>query len=96
LSAVPIGELEGEVAGSRTSLERLVGRPVTAFAYPYGDTAPAAVTAVQDAGFTVAVCCEQRPLRPWDDRLCLPRLGTRDEDGAALHARLTAAHEGTR
>jgi peptidoglycan/xylan/chitin deacetylase (PgdA/CDA1 family) len=85
LSAV---ECHSEVFESRSALERLTGRPVTSFAYPFGETSPDAVAAVTAAGFRDAVTCDMRGLRPREHRLRIPRLATREESGAELIARL--------
>jgi peptidoglycan/xylan/chitin deacetylase (PgdA/CDA1 family)/glycosyltransferase involved in cell wall biosynthesis len=81
----------GEVFESRSALERLVGRPVTSFAYPFGDVSPGAVSAVMAAGFRIGVACEDRAVRPRAHPLRLPRLPTRNESGAELEARLARA-----
>ena len=80
-----------EVFESRSALERVIGRPVTTFAYPFGDVSPDAVTTVMAAGFECAVSCEERGLRPREHRLRIPRLPTREESGAELDARLAQA-----
>ena len=90
LSAASADDLVHEVFESRTALESVVGKPVRHFAYPYGDFSPAALRTVEAAGFAAAVTCESRPLRAGEDRLLIPRLGTCEEDGASLHARLVA------
>jgi peptidoglycan/xylan/chitin deacetylase (PgdA/CDA1 family)/glycosyltransferase involved in cell wall biosynthesis len=49
-------ELQDEIAGSRTDLERIAGSPVISFAYPYGHYNSAAAQCVAqhfDLGFTI-------------------------------------------
>ncbi|MFO7694295.1 MAG: polysaccharide deacetylase family protein [Vicinamibacterales bacterium] len=56
LSRTPAERVEREIADSQAHLEDAVGRPVRAFAYPFGDAPPAAVDAVArhfDAGFGI-------------------------------------------
>jgi len=53
-----------EVDGSRRELERLLGRSVKTFAYPFCRYGPAARTAVERAGFEAAVTCQG--LGSWD------------------------------
>ena len=88
LAQLSADECHREVFESRSALERLLGRPVTSFAYPFGATSPDAVAAVIAAGFQDAVTCEMRGLRPREHRLRIPRLATREESGAELRARL--------
>ena len=49
-----------EMTESRRDLERLAGRPVTTFAYPFCSYGPAAVAAAREAGFTAEVTCAGR------------------------------------
>ncbi len=56
LIAIGEPELQDEVAGSRSDLEKLLGFPVVSFAYPYGACDDAAAKCVQqhfDLGFTI-------------------------------------------
>jgi peptidoglycan/xylan/chitin deacetylase (PgdA/CDA1 family) len=80
-----------DVFESRSALERVVGCPVTSFAYPFGDVSPQAVEVVMAAGFHDAVSCEARGLRAHEHRLRIPRLPTREESGAELAVRIEAA-----
>ena len=47
-------ELHREVAGSRDTLERLLGAPVTSFCYPFGEFDDRVVEAVRAAGYRAA------------------------------------------
>ena len=86
---LPAEDCHREVSESRSALERLTGRPVTSFAYPFGTMSPDAVDAVMAAGFEIAVTLQNRVLRPREHRLRIPRVLTRDETGTALAGRLT-------
>jgi peptidoglycan/xylan/chitin deacetylase (PgdA/CDA1 family) len=55
LNAIPSSELAGQVAGSKRDLQRILGHFVYFFAYPYGAFNGAAVAAVHQAGFLLAV-----------------------------------------
>ena len=44
--------LTNELSGSRDELERVIGRAVTAHAFPYGEWSPRVAGAARDAGFT--------------------------------------------
>jgi peptidoglycan/xylan/chitin deacetylase (PgdA/CDA1 family) len=68
-------ELERELVDSREQLERWIGRPVTAFAYPNGSFGEREVEAVRRAGYSVAFTVEQRhAFARGDDPYRLPRL----------------------
>lgn len=54
LTAMAAPQLAVETAGSRRALERVVGHPVYAFAYPSGRNDPVVRAAVGHAGFTMA------------------------------------------
>jgi peptidoglycan/xylan/chitin deacetylase (PgdA/CDA1 family) len=55
LTTVPVGQAEDEVAGSRADLERKLGLPILAFAYPNGKHDPTGQAMVEGAGFLGAV-----------------------------------------
>jgi peptidoglycan/xylan/chitin deacetylase (PgdA/CDA1 family) len=54
LRALTPTELRSETAGSRRTLEAVLGHPVYFFAYPFGAFNAAVVAAVRAAGFTLA------------------------------------------
>jgi peptidoglycan/xylan/chitin deacetylase (PgdA/CDA1 family) len=58
LALTPIEDQQREIAGCRTALERVLERPVTAFAYPFGnpfsDYTSQTVSVVRHAGFDLA------------------------------------------
>jgi peptidoglycan/xylan/chitin deacetylase (PgdA/CDA1 family) len=62
-----------EIAANRNYLEALLGRPVPAFAYPYGAFDDETVRICRTMGFHIAVTVAGRPLRSWDDPLLVPR-----------------------
>ena len=67
-------DLYREVFECRSELERTISRPVTSFAYPFGDVSPESVEMVRAAGYQLAVSCEARWLHRTDDEHRLPRL----------------------
>ncbi|MGE5598486.1 MAG: polysaccharide deacetylase family protein [Bacteroidota bacterium] len=73
-----------EIHGSRQDLGRLLGRPVTAFAYPYGDFDPAVRAEVAAAGFTTAFGTRLGFPRPGQDPLTIKRLTMPRRGGAVL------------
>jgi peptidoglycan/xylan/chitin deacetylase (PgdA/CDA1 family) len=54
LTRLSDADLVREVAGSKATLERLTGVPVTSFCYPYGDFDDRVVGAVRAAGYRTA------------------------------------------
>ncbi len=78
-------ELAREVTESKHDLEALTGRPVYAFAYPYGQAGPRERAAVAAAGYTLARTAGQEGLAGiGDDRFALPCVSIGDADSAAL------------
>jgi len=79
--------LKDEIHGARTDLEEILGAAVTSFAYPYGRFRPAAVEAVQAAGYRHA--CTTRP--GWynnsDSPLQLRRIAVYRHDSLSSFAR---------
>ena len=63
-----------EIGRSKVELEQLLGRPVKAFSYPYGDVDAETVECVRETGFTCAVTVAEQPVVRWSDSLELPRL----------------------
>jgi peptidoglycan/xylan/chitin deacetylase (PgdA/CDA1 family) len=70
-------QLQSEVAGSRHDLEHLLGHPVAAFAYPAGRFDDAAVQAVRDAGFALAVTTQPGAQESSQQPLLMPRVRVR-------------------
>jgi peptidoglycan/xylan/chitin deacetylase (PgdA/CDA1 family) len=54
LTQLPASGLQAEVAGSKAALERILGHPVSFFAYPFGRLDANVVAAVRAAGFALA------------------------------------------
>lgn len=66
-------EARRQIHESRAQLEQLLGAPVEAFCYPYGDETPAIRQLVQEAGYTNATTTERGLVRRDDDLFGLPR-----------------------
>lgn len=68
-------EIDDEVAGSKTALERELGLPVTSFCYPRGRYDRCAIEAVRSAGYSSA--CTTRPgyFETGVDSFLIPRFG---------------------
>lgn len=93
LSGVDAKTQNHEVAQSKVSLEEILGRRVTSFAYPYGavtDYNAESIAAVRRAGFKCA--CSNFPsrirIRPDNDSFQLPRILVRDWNGDEFARRL--------
>ena len=94
LAAIPIEEARWEMRESKKRLEEMLGRPVTAFAYPYGSGAfkPEVRTAALEAGYLHDFSVRQgiAPC-PWEPGLGpIPRLLIRGDDNRFdFHLNLT-------
>ena len=76
LATLTAEEQRTEIAGSREQLERLVGRPVAAFAYPYGGPdafSPTTIRLVAEAGYQMACTAIGGIARAGGDPLQIPR-----------------------
>ena len=93
LSALPVAEQREEIARSKATLEEIIGRSVTSFAYPYGrreDYTAETVALVRAGGFESA-CANVEGVVVRDTALFeLPRMQVRDWDGDVLAGRLDA------
>jgi peptidoglycan/xylan/chitin deacetylase (PgdA/CDA1 family) len=78
-------ELQAEIAGSRKTLEAVLGHPVYFFAYPFGAFNDRVVQAVHDAGFTVAYTTASGTSESTASPLTMPRIHVgRSEDPSGL------------
>src|SRR5207249_4682851 len=73
LPTQPLDTRRREILDDKATLERILGRPVTLFAYPYGDFDADTVAIVRDAGFLAAVTTEAGFVACGTNRLPLPR-----------------------
>ena len=74
LASQSIADQAYEIKESKKVLERWIKKPVTGFAYPYGNYNAETKAILQDSGFTYAVSTESRPVQLTDDRFELPRI----------------------
>jgi peptidoglycan/xylan/chitin deacetylase (PgdA/CDA1 family) len=79
-----------EIAESRRVCEELVGAPVSAFAYPFGDHDDTTVSAVRRAGFALACTADAGVARPGIDPVRLPRIYIGNWNGDEFQKRLAA------
>lgn len=88
LSAIPEEEQRREILGGRARLEELLDRPVTMFAYPYGDYDDRAVRVVREGRFRAACSVNEGRVSPFSLRWRLPRFAARDWGADELEQRL--------
>ncbi|MCK4500130.1 polysaccharide deacetylase family protein [Candidatus Babeliales bacterium] len=91
LSALPMFVQRAEIEKSKARLEKILGRPVTSFSYPYGsqsDYTAETGAGVQEAGFACA--CSNFPglVRMGIDPYQLPRFLVRNWTGSEFERRL--------
>lgn len=89
LSRLAPARQRDEIIQGRLALERILERPVTSFAYPYGDHDAQSPALVREAGFTLACTTRRGVVRPEADRFTLPRVEVRDWNGREFAAWLT-------
>jgi peptidoglycan/xylan/chitin deacetylase (PgdA/CDA1 family) len=77
-----------EIRDSKRQLEKLLGRPVTGFAYPFGDYGPVTARLVREAGFEWACTTETGGINRRTDPFRIPRLAAEDCDGTELARRV--------
>jgi peptidoglycan/xylan/chitin deacetylase (PgdA/CDA1 family) len=63
-----------EIFGSKQELEAIIGKPVTHFAYPYGDFNDVTVRLVHEAGYTTATSTIQGSINNETTALTMRRL----------------------
>lgn len=85
LPALAPAERRDEIRQGRAACERLIGKPITGFAYPHGALDNDSQAAVKECGFAWACTTTSRPVPGRGaDRYALPRLGVLDWNGSAF------------
>ena len=88
LSLHALASQRNEIKKSKDTLEQILGRPVTSFAYPHGDYTEEAIALVRQAGFACA-CSTTADVVWWHtDRFQLPRVQVEDWNGEEFANRL--------
>jgi peptidoglycan/xylan/chitin deacetylase (PgdA/CDA1 family) len=77
-----------EIQDSKVQLEKITGRPVTSFSYPYGDYSVDTTTLVQKSGYYCACTTKFKCILPGTDPFQLPRFQVEDWDGEEFLSRL--------
>jgi peptidoglycan/xylan/chitin deacetylase (PgdA/CDA1 family) len=81
-------EQQAEIAASKEQLEKIIGRPVEHFSYPYGSCNDDSVTVCAENNFRSAVTCIDQPVERNTPRHRLPRFLVRNWAGADFERRL--------
>ncbi|TPL86095.1 polysaccharide deacetylase family protein [Mesorhizobium sp. B2-3-12] len=81
LTAAAPAESRRQITDVRHELEDLIGNTVDAFCYPYGDVSEEIRSVVEEAGYASATTTRGGRARSEDDRLLLPRIAVRPNDG---------------
>ena len=87
MARLPRAEAVHEAGASRQRLEDVIGRPVTAFAYPFGtrlDYSAETTEILREAGYEIAFTSQHGAVRPGLDPLLLPRVKVEAGDPAWL------------
>ena len=75
-----------EISANRDYLQALIGRPVSAFAFPYGAFDDETVSICRGLGFQSATTVTGQAVRPWNDPLLMPRVEIRADTAADFPA----------
>ena len=91
LSTISVEAQRDEIRNSKLELEAILEKPVTSFAYPYGqrgDYTSATVKLVREEGFACVCSNFTGVVQPGVDRFQLPRFVVRDWSGDEFERRL--------
>ena len=91
LSELGAAACHREITESKLACETLIGAPVGAFAYPFGDFDTEAREAVMAAGFTLACSAQRGPAITTSDVFGLPRIYVPNLDGDAFEQTIRSA-----
>jgi len=81
LAPLPLSDQESEIKQSKDFLERLLGRPVLGFSYPYGSVSVETMTLVRCSGFAFACASQTDVASHRSNRFLLPRFWIPNWDG---------------
>jgi peptidoglycan/xylan/chitin deacetylase (PgdA/CDA1 family) len=91
LSALPLAQQREEIFSSKAVLEKLLGKPVTTFSYPYGRKCEfnrASRELCREAGFLRAAANFPGQVHRWTDPMQIPRHLVRNWDGETFVQKL--------
>jgi|GEM_PF-119892 len=87
LTKVEVAEARQEIEGSREALEDILGKKVTAFAYPYGSVNDTVKELVKKAGFKYGIATVIGPLAIHEDTFNIRRIVTHPDTNLSRFAR---------
>ncbi|MGH6689746.1 MAG: polysaccharide deacetylase family protein [Gammaproteobacteria bacterium] len=88
LSRLSADDQRDEITRGKLALEGALARPITSFAYPYGDHGPETPSIVRQAGFSLACTTRHAAVRLGSDPFRLPRVWVGDWSAKEFAARL--------
>jgi peptidoglycan/xylan/chitin deacetylase (PgdA/CDA1 family) len=91
LAWVPVDTVRREIEGSGASIERILGKPCTAFSYPNGNWSPAIRRIVAEAGFKLAVTVDRYIWTVNSDPLTIPRSNVCEDDLVGMNGLFSSA-----
>jgi len=94
LTTQPVDTKRREIFESKTTLERVLERPVHLFSYPYGDFDADMLASVGEAGFRAAVTVQTGLVSAGTNRLLFPRYEVTPADHGRFPHRLREMFEG--
>jgi peptidoglycan/xylan/chitin deacetylase (PgdA/CDA1 family) len=97
LAGLPLPGQRREISASKQTLEAVIGKPVSTFAYPYGtraDYTRQTASLVKEEGFALACANYPETVTAPSDAYQLPRFVVRNWTGDEFAARLAAWWEG--
>jgi peptidoglycan/xylan/chitin deacetylase (PgdA/CDA1 family)/glycosyltransferase involved in cell wall biosynthesis len=87
LTKVAVSEAKQEIEGSRAALENILGKKVTAFAYPYGSVNDTVKDLVKKAGFKYGIATVIGPLAIHEDIFNIRRIVAHPDTNLSRFAR---------
>jgi peptidoglycan/xylan/chitin deacetylase (PgdA/CDA1 family) len=90
LSRQNVSQQTEEIGRSKSDLERVLGQPVTSFAYPFGVYGQETLDIVRAAGFSCACSTVEETVWHRNDCFALPRFEVRGCSKNAFERRLQA------
>jgi peptidoglycan/xylan/chitin deacetylase (PgdA/CDA1 family) len=94
LTAHPPDVKRREVSENKADLERLIGRTVHLFSYPYGEADAETIAAVADAGYRAAVTVQPGCVAAGVNRLLLPRFEVTADEARRFPSTLQRMFDG--
>jgi len=88
LAKLAVPEQDHELRTSKDRLEHVLGRKITALAYPHGSCNTDTKRLAEKAGYAFACGTQRRPVQRDADLYELPRIGVRNVSGAEFKAML--------